>query len=344
MGLWEIAHRRLDAQKRTTTKSGKSFFTSDLSTNEYLLTREAGCEPIGLVIGTSFYKVGFYGYFRGYRGKTGEIAALTHAQITARELAMSRMQSEAAILGAQGIIGVRLHRKTKGWNIGIVEFTAMGTAIRIPELPPTDKPFTSNLSGQEFWQLRQAGYSPVGLVFGACSYYIHSDRTTRALMNSSIWSLLFGKSRRNQELTQLTQGLQDARELAIMRLTDEISQLNATGAVGMQIEQREEVITYDPTSQINFFLSLFLAGVLVVLFISIANGNSIGLLLSIGLSFITVCLLYGIRLWKTIMSSTGPFRDLLISFIAIGTAIVEDKVPAKNPVSQTMIFYPLTQP
>jgi uncharacterized protein YbjQ (UPF0145 family) len=343
MGLWEIAQRRLDEQKRIVTKSGKPFFTSDLTTNEYLLTRESGCEPIGLVIGTSFYKVGFYGYFRGYRSQSGEIAALTHAQITARELAVSRMQSEATVLGAQGIIGVRLHRKTKGWNIGIVEFTAIGTAIRIPQLPPTDKPFTSNLSGQEFWQLRQSGYWPVGLVFGACSYYVHSDRTTRALMKSNIWSILFGRARRNQELTQFTQGFQDARELAVMRLTDEISQLGGKGAVGMEIDQREEVITYDPFAQISLFLGLFLAGVFLALFISVATSNSVGLILSVGVGFIAVCMLYGIKIWRIIMSSSGPFRDLLISFIAIGTAIVDEKVPTENPVSQTMIFYPLSQ-
>ena len=31
----------------------RSFFTSDLSVNEFLLIKEAGLEPLGLVMGTS---------------------------------------------------------------------------------------------------------------------------------------------------------------------------------------------------------------------------------------------------------------------------------------------------
>ena len=58
-----IAHHRLNQQKLISQQSGKSFFSSDLSTNEYLLMREAGCDPLGLVMGTSFYQVGFYRNF-----------------------------------------------------------------------------------------------------------------------------------------------------------------------------------------------------------------------------------------------------------------------------------------
>jgi len=346
MELFDIAHRRLDAQKRIDTKSKKSFFTSDLSTNEYLLTRQAGCEPIGLVMGTSFYKVGFFGYFRGYRSKTGEVEALTHAQITSRELAISRMQSEAVMLGAHGIIGVRIQRKTKGWNIGIVEFTAIGTAIRIPKHPPTEKPFTSNLSGQEFWQLRQAGYWPVGLVFGACAYYVHSNRRTRTLMNPAFWGKLLSRSWRNQEMTQFTQGLQDARELAIMRLTSEISELDAIGVIGMQIDRREEVIDYRPLPPVIYFMQLFILGCSLALVLAlITNHMNLAILFGTGLLIATVIVYFFyeffIRLSREFI---GPFRDILTSFIVIGTAIVEEKTPSQNPISQTMIFYPLSQP
>jgi len=346
MELFDIAYRRLNTQNRIDTKSKKSFFTSDLSTNEYLLTRQAGCEPIALVMGTSFYKVGFFGYFRGYRSKTGEVAALTDAQITSRELAISRMQSEAVMLGAHGIIGVRIHRKNKGWNTGIVEFTAMGTAIRIPNHPSTEKPFTSNLSGQEFWQLRQAGYWPVGLVFGACAYYVHSDRTTRTLMNPTIWGILFGRSWRNQEMTQFTQGLQDARELAVMRLTAEISQLDATGVIGIQIDRREEVINYQPLPPVIYFMQLFMLGCFLSLVLGlITNNYNFAILLGIGL-FITSFIVIWFYVFFVSLSRKliGPFRDILTSFIVIGTAIVEEKTPPKNPISQTMIFYPLSQP
>ncbi|MDZ7963259.1 MAG: heavy metal-binding domain-containing protein [Aulosira sp. DedQUE10] len=282
-----IPTHRLKQHKDIQKKSGKSFFTSDLSTNEYLLTREAGCEPVGLVMGTSFYKVGFYGYFWGYRNHTGEVEALTQAQIAVRELAVSRMQAEAAMLGAHGIIGVRLHQRRQVWGMGMVEFTAIGTAIRIPNRPPTNQPFTSDLSGQEFWQLRQAGYWPKGLVFGACSYYVHSDRTTRALMNNSAWNRLFGQGRRNQELTQFTQGFQDARELAVMRLSAEISQLEAKGAVGMHIEKNEEIITYQPQSTLGCFLAFFNVGLFIALFGAIITNHGTAVSVSFVLLFLS---------------------------------------------------------
>src|SRR4051812_42521596 len=34
-------------------------FTSDLSVNEFLLVKEAGFEPLGLVVGSSIYHIGF---------------------------------------------------------------------------------------------------------------------------------------------------------------------------------------------------------------------------------------------------------------------------------------------
>ena len=34
------------------------FFTSDLSVNEFLLVKEAGFQPLGLVMGSSIYSIG----------------------------------------------------------------------------------------------------------------------------------------------------------------------------------------------------------------------------------------------------------------------------------------------
>ncbi len=328
------ARHRINSQKQV----GKNFFTSDLTCNEYLLTREAGCEPIGVVMGTCFYKVGFFGYFRGYQKFTGELAALTQAQLAVRELAVSRMQQEAAMLGAQGIIGVRLKKSRSGWGIGMVEFTAIGTAIRIPGRPVTSKPFTSDLSGQEFWQLQQAGYYPKGLVFGACSYYVHSSSKTRMLMNQSAWNRLFGQGRRNQELTQFTQGFQDARELALMRLTEDIRQLGAVGAVGMDIQTSEEAINYQPWSFLGCFIQLFFVGLFITPFGLMINGNATGFAL---LPFIIPAVF--IMSLVNNFRNAGPFRDLLTNFVAIGTAIVEDQIPVQNQASKTLMFYPLSK-
>lgn len=231
------AQHRLEAQRL----GGDSFFSSDLSCKEYLLSREAGYEPIGLVMGTAFYKVSFWGYFRNYQSFTGELSALTQAQLTARRLAVNRMQQEAEILGATGVVGVRLQTKGYDWSSRTVEFTSVGTAIRVPNRA-SERAFTSGLSGQEFWQLQQAGYWPKGLVFGICSYYVHTNWDTQAMTRGGF----FGRgSSVNQEVTQYTQGFQQARHLAISRLTENIGELGAEGAVGMDIDADVEDIEYE---------------------------------------------------------------------------------------------------
>jgi uncharacterized protein YbjQ (UPF0145 family) len=232
------ARHRLEMQR----KSDSSFFTSDLSCREYLLTREAGYEPIGLVMGTAFYKVSFWGYFTRYRSFTGELTELSQAQLAARELAIARLRQEAALLGAHGVIGVRLKMGGYDWSARTVEFTAVGTAIHLRDRQRDPQPFTSDLSGQEFWQLHQAGYYPRGLVFGICSYYIHTDWNTRNMMRGGF----FGRgSSQNQEVTQYTQGFNLARQLAMNRLTVDIRNHQAEGAVGMHIDMGVEDIEYE---------------------------------------------------------------------------------------------------
>src|SRR5260370_5237576 len=82
-----------------------SLFTSDLSVNEFLLVREAGFRPLGLVLGSSIYHVGLQ---LGRWSKNMELGQLSAALYHARELAMTRMEAEADQLGADGIVGVRL--------------------------------------------------------------------------------------------------------------------------------------------------------------------------------------------------------------------------------------------
>jgi uncharacterized protein YbjQ (UPF0145 family) len=93
------------ARERLAEMRERKLFTSDLSVSELLLVREAGFDPVGLVMGTSIYQV-VPNIPRGSRG--GELVETTKALYHARELAMTRMEEEADKLGADGIIGVRL--------------------------------------------------------------------------------------------------------------------------------------------------------------------------------------------------------------------------------------------
>jgi len=107
--------------------AGKRFFTSDLTVSEFLLVKEAGYEPLGLVVGTSIYHIGL----QITRLQTNvEMDVLTQAMYHARELAMRRMEEEADVLGADGIVGVRLLVGQYSWAANLAEFKAIGTAIK----------------------------------------------------------------------------------------------------------------------------------------------------------------------------------------------------------------------
>jgi len=43
---------------------------------------------------------------------------------------MTRMQDEALRLGAEGIVGVHLEEKSHFWGSHVIEFLAVGTAVR----------------------------------------------------------------------------------------------------------------------------------------------------------------------------------------------------------------------
>jgi uncharacterized protein YbjQ (UPF0145 family) len=96
------------AQERLADMRARKLFTSDLSVSEFLLVKEAGFEPLGLVMGSSLYQI-TPTLPKLAPGQPGcELTAMTRALYHARELAMNRMEEEAAALGADGVIGVRL--------------------------------------------------------------------------------------------------------------------------------------------------------------------------------------------------------------------------------------------
>jgi uncharacterized protein YbjQ (UPF0145 family) len=210
-----------------------SIFTSDLTVNEFLLVKEAGFRPLGLVLGSSIYHVGIQ---LGRWSKNQEMTTLSQAMYHARELAMSRMEAEADALGADGIVGVRLEVEFKEFGADVAEFIAVGTAVKADGADPgvyghwrnnKNKPFTSDLSGQDFWTLIRAGYAPLDMVMGSCVYHIAHQRFSQVLGNTG----------RNVEIPQFTQALYDARELAMSRMQAEAEAREAEGIVAVQLRQ-----------------------------------------------------------------------------------------------------------
>ena len=208
-------------------------FTSDLSVSEYVLLGEAGFEPLGYVIGSSIYHVGLQ---IGRWGQNQELIVLTQAMYNARELAMARMRAEADHLDADGIVGVQLRMQMYAWGEGCLEFVASGTAVKHltgegAHRAPDGRAFTSDLSAQDFFRLLAAGAVPVAFVLGTCVYHIAHQGVLQSLRQAG----------RNQEMPQFTQGVYEARELALSRMQAEAAAVRASGIVGVTVEVKNHV-------------------------------------------------------------------------------------------------------
>jgi uncharacterized protein YbjQ (UPF0145 family) len=202
-------------------------FTSDLSVSEYVLLGEAGFEPLGFVVGSSIYHVGLQ---VGRWSQNQELNVLTQAMYSARELAMARMRAEADHLGADGIVGVQLRMQMYAWGQDVLEFVATGTAVRAlggsgAHRAPDGRAFTSDLSAQDFFRLLAGGAVPVAFVLGTCVYHIAHQSAMQALRQAG----------QNQEMVQFTQGIYEARELALSRMQAEATQAQSSGIVGVNV-------------------------------------------------------------------------------------------------------------
>ncbi len=215
----------LPAEARS--RLGQSTRTTDLSIDELALLESLGIEPLGLVLGSSIYHVGWQ---RARLFENQELTVLSQAMHTARSLALERMEAEARQLDADGVVATRLLIQRYTWGEGLAEFLAVGTAVRggAKRLRPAHgRPFVSNLSGQDFWKLRRSGYLPVGIAFGCCVYHI-------AHLGLSKWMQQVG---RNAEMEAFTQGTYSARELAMERMGAEARQVGGELVVGVALSE-----------------------------------------------------------------------------------------------------------
>ena len=203
-------------------------FTSDLTIDEVLLVEEVGFEPVDLVMGSSYFHIGWQNSIWSANMELGDIGRMMHS---ARRVAIDRMTQQAITAGADGIVGVRLEVEREGHN---AEFTVIGTAVRrrvgdgAQWRQRNGAPFTCDLSGADFWALVRAGFRPVVFSFGVCVYHV-------AHQTLGQW---FSTVAQNAEMPTFTQALYDARELAMGRMQYDALTAGATaGLVGVSVDE-----------------------------------------------------------------------------------------------------------
>lgn len=262
-GLPASAERRL-----AELAGGTMPYTSTLSVSGLALAAREGVVPISQVMGSSVYKLGWSAqnmpgrnsFSWTQRRGTELLADLSRGWNEVRELALGRMRQEAERCGADAVIGVRLERSEHDVGEDTIEFTAFGTAVRLPPAPARrgapDGPVLSALALDEWWKLHRAGYSAAGVAATSTAVYVHGG-----------WSAGFRtRSWSNQELPEFTQGVYDARELALMRWQQGARELGADGVVGVTIEHDIKEIEYErnDTRYVDLVATFHLLGTAIV--------------------------------------------------------------------------------
>jgi uncharacterized protein YbjQ (UPF0145 family) len=228
----------LRAEQRLAEEAGEhgKLFTSDLSVSEYLLARDAGCQPISQVMGSCIFHVGT---IADYKGATGVITKISDGHRDSRRAALKRLKQEAQLLGADAVIGVHLKdrmitmgNRGKGGDDGgeVLEFTVVGTAVRAPWIThKPNEPVITDLSGQDLWALVQDGYEPCGFLFEFVRYHVwHVTKNAKAIMNG--------------ELVEAGGAVDEARKIAAESLEEQADECGAEFVVGSDLSiQMKEV-------------------------------------------------------------------------------------------------------
>jgi uncharacterized protein YbjQ (UPF0145 family) len=103
--------------------------TSDMTAEETWNLAAIGYAPLKLVMGTAIYSLGVVGGLKAALKSLahGEINDLTSLIYDAREHAIGLIRREAAEIGADDAVGIRIHIHEMG---NLVEFMAVGTAVK----------------------------------------------------------------------------------------------------------------------------------------------------------------------------------------------------------------------
>lgn len=232
---------------------------SGLSVPELAAIRGVGFQPLGLVLGTSVYRIGTFSSMRGtviaggqgaysrsgMPGLFGGVSIMSmgayggggatgadveqdyyeHGIISAASTAMQRMIDEARSFGAHGVVGVRLKLKKISTPVVGIDFYATGTAVMAPGSPLLGMPFTSHLSGQDFAKLLMSGYAPSALVVGIAAVRAYAG--WQASYQAQSWG--------NTEVSQFSRVLDECVSMAISRMEDQAASVG-DGVVGVEVD------------------------------------------------------------------------------------------------------------
>ncbi len=234
-------------------------FTSDLSSKEYALAQASGLVPIAQVMGSSVVKHGWQGWgARGFANSyTEELTSWSEPWNLARERSFDRLRQEAAHAGADAVIGIELSTGSIGDDRSQIEYVVFGTAVRETTLAArsSDGPLLSTLSGQDVDKLRRIGAATCGIVG-------HTTVVMIGLGARSNWAIGGWRSG-NQELTEISHGVYEARRLLMAEIERQGTELGANDIVVTTLNhniEHHEIERESAANQHYFIVTMDLLG------------------------------------------------------------------------------------
>lgn len=131
--------------------AGKVPWMSTMTPAELLLSQGLGVRPIAMVSGTCWYHYGW---------------SWTNGHPEGWHIALERLRQEALAAGANAVVDVKM-RTIEMHAEDSMDFTVVGTAVKIDGLPPSTDPVIATVSAVEFVRLLKEGIVPVGVAIGA---------------------------------------------------------------------------------------------------------------------------------------------------------------------------------
>jgi uncharacterized protein YbjQ (UPF0145 family) len=179
--------------------AGRLPWMSTMTAAELLLSKELGIKPVAMVSGTCWYHYGW---------------SWTNGHPEGWHSALDRMKQEALAAGANAIVDVKL-RTLNLRAEDSMDFTVIGTAVRVEGLPPSTNPVIATVSAAEFVRLLKEGIVPTGVAIGANYDWLRS--WSRDPTASLTWW--------NQPLDGLSDFLRRVRRRAVRNLKEDTRRL-----------------------------------------------------------------------------------------------------------------------
>jgi uncharacterized protein YbjQ (UPF0145 family) len=230
-GLPPAAIERLNRAKRSGVR------TSLLSAPSAAGIKAVGLEPVGEVMGCVVLNVvSRYQTFSPTYGYDAGSFARPYLQAlhTGYNTALERLREEAAALGADGVVDIRLTLSSLGQA---EEFLAMGTAVRAQSTTRPKSLFTTDLSGSDVAKLMLAGWAPVQVEWAGAANAIYIGMVTQ-----SQTSFYAG----NTEIGAYTRLINHVRADARTRFHEMVRKAGADGG----IVNRMTLSTWEPSEQV----------------------------------------------------------------------------------------------